>query len=204
MAPDYTLPASEEILQRVAVRLRERNLEAVVVDDAPGALRAVLERLPEGAEVHSGKSQTLEEAGILQEVRDSGRYDFLRAHLLKMDRKTQAGEMRRMSAAPDYMLGSVHAITEDGVVVAVSATGSQLGPIASGAGRVILVVGSQKIVPDLDTAFRRVREHVMPWEDARLRASAGIGTTLSKILLLEREFRPGRTTIVLVRTPIGI
>ena len=107
-----------------------------------------------------------------------------------MDRKTQADEMRRMSAAPDYMLGSAHAITEDGVVVAVSATGSQLGPLASGAGRVILVVGSQKIVPDLDTAFRRVREHLMPWEDARLRASAGIGTTLGKILLLEREFRP--------------
>ena len=69
MPPDYTLPASEETLQRVAVRLRERNLEAAVVDDAPGALRAVLERLPAGAEVHSGKSQTLEDAGILQEVR---------------------------------------------------------------------------------------------------------------------------------------
>jgi L-lactate utilization protein LutC len=204
MPPDFTLAAPEETLQRVAARLRERNIEAVVVDDAQGARLAVLERLPEGAEVHSGKSQTLEDAGILQEVRDSGRYDFLRTHLLKMDRQTQAGEMRKMSAAPDYMLGSAHAITEDGVVVVVSATGSQLGPLAYGAGKVILVVGSQKIVPDLAAADRRIREHVMPWEDARLRATAGIGTTLGKTLVIEREFRPGRTTVVLVRTPIGI
>jgi L-lactate utilization protein LutC len=204
MPQDFTSPASEETLHRVAARLRERNLEAVVVDGADEARRAVLERLPEGAEVHSGKSQTLEDAGILQEIRDSGRFDFLRARLSQMDRKTQADEMRKLSAAPDFMLGSAHALTEDGVLVVVSATGSQLGPLAFGAGKVILVVGSQKIVPDLDTAFRRIHEHVMPWEDTRLRAAAGIGTTLAKVLLIEREFSPGRTTVVLVRQPIGI
>jgi hypothetical protein len=204
MPQDFTTPAPEETLQRVAARLRDRNLEAVVVDGPDEARLTVLGMLPEAAEVHSGKSQTLEDAGILQEVRDSGRYHFLRSRLSRMDRKTQADEMRKIAAAPDFMLGSVHALTEDGMLVIVSATGSQLGPLAFGAGKVILVVGSQKIVPDLDTAFRRVHEHVMPWEDARLRAAAGIGTTLGKVLLLEREFSPGRTTVVLVRKPIGI
>jgi hypothetical protein len=204
MPQDFTTPAPEETMQRVAARLRDRNLEAVVVDGPDEARLTVLGMLPEAAEVHSGKSQTLEDAGILQEVRDSGRYHFLRSRLSRMDRKTQADEMRKIAAAPDFMLGSVHALTEDGMLVIVSATGSQLGPLAFGAGKVILVVGSQKIVPDLDTAFRRVHEHVMPWEDARLRAAAGIGTTLGKVLLLEREFSPGRTTVVLVRKPIGI
>jgi hypothetical protein len=204
MPQDFTTPAPEETLQRVAARLRDRNLEAVVVDGPDEARLTVLGMLPEAAEVHSGKSQTLEDAGILQEVRDSGRYHFLRSRLSRMDRKTQADEMRKIAAAPDFMLGSVHALTEDGMLVIVSATGSQLGPLAFGAGKVILVVGSQKIVPDLDTAFRRIHEHVMPWEDARLRAAAGIGTTLGKVLLLEREFSPGRTTVVLVRKPIGI
>jgi hypothetical protein len=204
MPQDFTTPAPEETLQRVAARLRDRNLEAVVVDGPDEAQLTVLGMLPEAAEVHSGKSQTLEDAGILREIRDSGRYHFLRSRLSRMDRKTQADEMRKIAAAPDFMLGSVHALTEDGVLVIVSATGSQLGPLAFGAGKVILVVGSQKIVPDLDTAFRRIHEHVMPWEDARLRAAAGIGTTLGKVLLLEREFSPGRTTVVLVRKPIGI
>jgi hypothetical protein len=74
----------------------------------------VLERIPEGAEVHSGKSKTLEDAGIFAELRDSGRYDFLRARLLEMDRATQAREMRKLIGAPDFMLGSVAAITRMG------------------------------------------------------------------------------------------
>jgi hypothetical protein len=85
-----------------------------------------------------------------------------------------------------------------------SASGSQIGPIASGAGKLILVIGSQKVVPDLDSALRRIREHVQPYEDARLREQMGIGTKLTRVLIIESDFRPGRTTIVLVRNPIGV
>lgn len=201
---DFTTPASEATLQRTATALRERNFEVLVVDDASEARQVVLEHLPEGAEVHSGKSKTLEDAGIYQELQDSGRYDFLRNRYLKMNRETQAREIRKLSSAPDYMLGSPQALTEDGVLVAVSATGSQLGPYASGAGKVILVVGSQKIVPDLDTAVRRIREYVLPWEDARVRETLGVGTALAKVLLIEREWSSDRTTVVLVRGSIGI
>ena len=74
-----------------------------------------------------------------------------------MDRETQAREIRKLIASPDFMLGSVNAITEDGVLVVASATASQC-PYANTAGKVILVVGSQKIVPDLDAALRRIRE----------------------------------------------
>jgi hypothetical protein len=102
------------------------------------------------------------------------------------------------------MLGSAHAVTEAGQIVITSASGSQIGPIASGAGRLVLVIGSQKIVPDLDSAFRRIQDHVFPWEDARLREAMGIGTKITRTLILERDFVPGRTTVVLVRDPIGI
>jgi hypothetical protein len=201
---DFTVPASEGTLQKVAERLRERNLTVVVVDGADEARRVVLERIPEGAEVHSGKSKTLEDAGIFGELQGSGRYEFLRSHLMEMDRQTQARERRKLAAAPDYMLGSVGAVTEDGVMVAASATGSQLGPYVSGARKLILVVGSQKIVTDLDAALRRIREHVLPWEDARVRETLGVGTVLAKVLLIEREWLPDRTTVVLVRAPVGV
>ena len=129
----------------------------------------MLERLPKGAEVHSGKSKTLQDAGILDAIHDPSQYDALRHRFLKMDRQTQAREIRKLIAAPDFMLGSVNAVTEDGVLVAASATASQLGPYANTAGKVILVVGSQKIVPNLETALRRIREYVLPWEDAQVR-----------------------------------
>jgi L-lactate utilization protein LutC len=77
-----------------------------------------------------------------------------------MDRATQADEIRRLTASPDVMLGGVHAVTETGSLVAASATGSQLGSYVSSAGKVILVVGTQKIVPDLKDALRRIDEYV--------------------------------------------
>jgi hypothetical protein len=66
------------------------------------------------------------------------------------------------------------------------------------------VIGSQKVVPDRETALHRIRERVMSWEDARLRETMGIGTKLTRVLIIEQDFMPGRTTIVLVRPPIGV
>jgi hypothetical protein len=201
---EFAKPASEATLTAVADRLRERNFEVVIVDSAADAKAAALKLIPEGAEVHSGKSKTLEDTGIFQELMESGRYDFIRQRTMKMDRRTQMREITKLSATPEYMLGSVGALTEAGQLVAASATGSQLGPYASGAGKLILVIGSQKIVPDLDAALRRLTEHVQPWEDARLREQIGVGTKLARILIIERDFYPGRTTVILTREPVGV
>jgi hypothetical protein len=203
MTTDFAEPASEAMLQTVAERLRERNFETVIVANGAEAKAAVMERIPEGVEIHSGKSKTLEDIGVFAELMASDRYDFVRKRTSKMDRKTQAREIRKLGASPDVMLGSVQALTEAGQLVVASASGSQIGPYASGAGTLILVVGSQKIVPDLDTALRRITEYVQPYEDARLREQMGIGTKLTRILILARDFNPGRTTVVLVREPVG-
>jgi len=200
----FTTPASEEALQRVAARLRERNIEAILVDNGEDARKIVQERIPRGAEIHSGKSKTLQEAGITDLVQDPNEYDALRPRYLKMDRKTQGREIRKLIAAPDFMLGSVNAVTEDGILVVVSATGSQLGPYATAAGKVILVVGSQKVMPDLETALRRMREYVLPWEDAQVRQVLPAGSFVGKIMIIEREWVIGRMTVILVRKPIGI
>ena len=203
-AVDFAAPASEAQLEALADKLRARNFEAVIVQDGAEAKAEVLKRIPEGAQVHSGKSKTLEDAGLFKEFMDNEQYDFIRRRTLTMDRNTQRDEIRKAGAAPDVMVNSVHAITEEGQIVVTSASGSQIGPIASGAGRLILVIGSQKIVPDLDTAFRRIREHVFPYEDARLREAMGVGTKITRTLILDQDFMPGRTTIILVREPIGV
>jgi hypothetical protein len=188
----------------VVARLRERNIAGVVVEDGEEARKLVLERIPRGAEVHSAKSKTLQEAGIFDLFQDSEQYDFLRSRYLKMDRQTQAREIRKLVAAPDFMLGSVNAVTEDGLLVVASATASQLGPYANTAGKVIFVVGSQKIVPDLETALQRMRDYVLPWEDAQVRQRVPAGSFVGKILIIEREWVAGRMELILVRKPIGI
>ncbi len=196
--------ATDEQIQRVAEALRAHRIEAIVVDTAEEARTTVLGLIPEGAEVHSGKSRTLDDLGVYQEIVESGRYDALRPRLFTMDRVTQGREMRKMAAAPDVMLGSVAAVTEEGALVAASATGSQLAGYASGAGRLILIVGSQKIVPDLAAALRRIDEVVFPYEDEQVVARLNVHTILEKVLIIYGEWTAGRTTVVLVREPVGV
>jgi Uncharacterised ACR, YkgG family COG1556. len=200
----YMEQASDTKIEQVAEKIRERNIEVVIVKNGEEARQIVLERIPAGAEVHTGKSKTLKDAGIFDALQEPEKYDWLRTKFMKMDRKTQGREIRKLIAAPDFMLGSVQALTEDGILVISSATASQIGPYANTAGKVILVVGSQKIVPDLETAFQRMREHVQPWEEAQTRAASNMGTFVGKILIIEREWIKERTTVILVREPIGI
>ena len=182
----------------------ERNIEAIVVPGASQAYDAVLHRLPAGAEVHAGKSKTLLDIGVTPVLAEEGRYTYLRNIYLKMDRTTQMREIRKLISAPDFMLGSVSAVTQDGILVAASATASQLGPYAAGGGKVILVVGSQKIVANLDAALQRIREYVLPWEDAQVRSAVPTGSFVGKILMIEREWIAGRIEVILVRQPVGI
>jgi YkgG family uncharacterized protein len=200
---EFAAPASAGALDALAARLRERNFEPVIVDDAAAARAAVMERLPEGAEVHAAKSKTLEDIGVFKELMESDRHDFLRKKYFKMDRTTQAREMRKLVAAPDIMLGSVNAVTEAGQLLEASATGGQMGPYSASSGKLILVVGSQKIVRNLDAALQRIKEYVMPYENARLREQMGVDTKLARILILEQDFMPGHTTVILVREPVG-
>ena len=196
--------ASPEVLDQVAKRLNDRNMEAIVVADATRAREVVFERIPAGAEVHAGKSKSLLDIGVTAELAVEGRYNYLRNVYMKMDRQTQMREIRKLIAAPDFMLGSVSALTQDGILVVASATASQLGPYSAGGGKVILVVGSQKIVPDLGSAFARIREYVLPWENSQVRAALGTDSFVGKILIIEREWVAGRITVVLVRQPVGI
>lgn len=73
---------------------------------------------------------------------------------------------------------------------------------AWGAFQVILVVGAQKLVPDLDTARQRVNQHSLKLEDARAQAAYGQHSYIGKILEIHQEL-PGRIHIVLIRQPVG-
>src|SRR3989442_12419969 len=153
-AVEFAEPASEASLEALVERLRTRNFEVVIVDDGAAAKAEVLSRVPEGSQVHSGKSKTLEDAGIFDEFMDNENYDFIRRRTMKMDRNTQRDEMRKAGAAPDIMVNSAHAVTEAGQGGMTSPTGSQIGPIASGGGHRRRCRGPRKGGPHPAQAFR--------------------------------------------------
>jgi LUD domain len=195
--------ADQARVDRTAAALEANGIGVLRAADAAEAKRIVLGLLPDGSQVHHGASQSLEVAGIIEELERSDRYELLRPRIWSMDRQTQADEIRRLSAAPDVMLGSVHAVTETGALLAASMSGSQLGPYVSGAGRVILVVGTQKIVSDLEEGLLRIDEYAFRLEDARAQAAYGVHSAVNKVLIVNREITPGRITVVLVDEVLG-
>jgi hypothetical protein len=199
---EFERPPDRDQLERTASALERRGFLVRIADSGEEARRLVLGAIPEGAEVHIALSETVRELGITAEIEESGRYDSVRSRLKALDRATQAREMRKLGAAPDYIVGSAHAITDDGEIVVGSGSGSQLGAYAYSGGHVILVVGHQKLVRDLDQALRRVREYSLPREYLRMQGLGHPGSLLAKTLIIHHE-PSGRITVILVPETLG-
>jgi hypothetical protein len=200
----YSLAASEEVIQRTAESLRRNGFEVYIVD-APQDTRKLVENLlPPDKSVFTALSQTVKLSGLDDVINGpESKFISLRKEIGKLDRATHFREQVKLGAAPDVVVGSVHAITETGQVLIASGTGSQLAPYAAGAERVFWIVGSQKLVRDFNDAMWRLEMYAYPMEDARMHETMNLPSGLAKILIVNREIFPGRTTIVIVRETIG-
>src|SRR2546430_8741751 len=163
--------ADDVRVRRTMAALEANGMTVLRASDAATAKRIVLDLIPDASPVHQGASQTLDVLGITHEIEKSGRYAALRPRIWSMDRETEANEIRRLGAAPDVMLGSVHAVTETGSLLPASISGSQLGPYVSGAGRVIFVIGTQRIVHDAEEGLMRINEYANRLHDDPAHAS---------------------------------
>src|SRR5262245_13653577 len=197
--------ASDATIEQTADALRAKGYAVHVVETGDEARDLVVGLLPEGAEVGQGASTTLEAIGLTHEIEESGRFDPVRARTRSMDRSTAEGlrAMRKLGVGPAWYVNSGHALTVDGTIFVASNTGSQLAPLSFGAGNVIWVFGSQKLVPDLETGLRRLETHTLPLENDRMQGIYGIDSEIKKLLIIHKESRPERFTVVLIKEPVG-
>lgn len=198
----FTTVADDRTLADTTVALEEHGFSVDIVDSLDASRDAVLSRIPRGASVMTNTSLTLGESGIAEAINNSGDYDSARNRMMALDFATQARDMKAIVGQADYALGSVHAITREGVLVVASASGSQLASYAWGAANVIFIVGAQKLVPDLNAARERIFDYSLKLEDARALAAYGMNSRVGKILEIDQE-DPGRIHVVLIRQSIG-
>jgi len=163
--------------------------------------------IPLGAEVLTAASITVDEIGLGAELNDSGKYDSIKKKTFAMDRTTQAREIRKLTVGPDFVVGSVHALTEEGTALIGSMTGSQLPAYTFGAGTVIWVVGANKIVKDMAAAHRRLNEHVIDLESKRAAKAYGLPDTFrsfaGKLVEFHKDVNPSRIKVILVNEALG-
>ena len=194
--------ASDEQVARTAQALEAKGFHTIVFEAGEQAHAAIQEMIPPGAQVYNPPSRTLEQIGLAAKIENSTSFRPLRALIRSLDRATQSRQIRQLAGSPEVIIGSVHAITEQGQVMVASASGSQLGAAAFGADKVIWVAGTQKLVRDINEGFRRIREYSYPLEDERARRAYGQPSAVNKVLIVNGE-QPGRITIVLIKQNLG-
>lgn len=201
---DWSALASGESIAKVETSLKNEGIDVVVAENGEAAKLKVLEMIPKGAEVMAMSSKTLEETGITKELNESGNFDSVKAKLMKMDRATQGREMQKLGASPEWAIGSVHAVSEDGHVFIASNTGSQLGAYMYASPHIVWIAGTQKIVKNWDEGVKRVYEYCLPKESERLKKVFGVESSVGKLLVVNKEIKPGRITMILVKEKMGV
>lgn len=201
---DWDRIPDQPTIDRTIAGLRERNFNPVFVPDRTAALNRLKQVIPAVAEVMTGSSTTLEEIGFIAYlVSNQHPWRNWKDRIFAEKDTTRQMDLRRLSTTAEYFLGSVQSVTEAGQVLGTDASGSRQGGYVYGAKYVIWVVGVNKMVSDLDMAFRRLREHCVPLEDARMKRAGFRGTFIGKMVVYEREGIPDRITTILVGEKLG-
>lgn len=197
--------ASKEVIDKTIESLKINGIDAQFVESGEEAKKLVLNLIPEGSEVMTMSSVTLDTIGLSEEInKTDSKFKPVRDKLYSLDPETQKQEKKKLGGVPQYALGSIHALTREGDVLIASNTGSQLGAYVYGALKVIWVVGAQKIVQDTDEALKRIYEYVLPLESERARKAYGAaGSNVSKLLIVNKEIDKGRIFLILVNEVLG-
>ena len=202
---DYTKIAEDEVIAKTVDALKARNIHAVVVDTKEDALLEIKKLITNGASVMNGSSTTLNEIGFVDYLKEGKHgWDNVHADIVNEKDKAKQARLRKESVLADYFLGSVHAITEAGQLMIASASGSQIPSYAFTSDNVIWVASANKIVPDREAGFKRIEDYVFPLENKRMQGVGYPGSTIARVLIIEREIMPNRhLTIILVKEKLG-
>lgn len=156
----------EKQVERTIQALIKNNFEALYVSDSKAALEEVMKRIPEGTKVGVGGSVTLTQIGLLDALKNRKIELIWPFQQAKSDEERL--ELIRKSFSADIFLSSTNAVTEDGRLFNVDASGNRVGAMFIGPKKTIVVCGVNKIVKDLEAAEKRLKEWAAPQNAKRL------------------------------------
>lgn len=201
----FSMLATTALITKATTALSSHGITVHVTDDPDQTRKLVHSLIPKGSEVMTATSTTLNQLGLTDVLNDSGTYNSVKSQLSKLDRNTDGLVMQKLGAGPDYIVGSVHAVTEDGKVIIASGSGSQLPAYTYGASHVIWVVSTKKIVKNLEEGLARIYEHVLPQEDKRMKSVYGpdASSNVNKLFILNNELNKSRINLIFVKGDLG-
>ncbi len=198
--------------EKVVQALNKRNMEAYYVQSKEEALEKALELIPEGSSISWGGSMSISEIGLKEAV-CQGNYKVCNRDKAANAEERNAIELQAYQC--DYFLTSSNAVTEDGFLVNIDGHANRISAIAHGPEHVLMIVGMNKIVKDVDSAIGRARNEASPINAQRF----GLNTPCCKtgacfdckspeticcqMLITRYSKEPGRIKVILVNDSLG-
>jgi hypothetical protein len=203
----------EKRVLRTIENLEKNNMKGHFVQDEKEAVNKIDQLIKEGDMVSTGGSMTLFETGVIDFLRN-GKYNFLDRYkegLTPEDIK----DIYIKSFAADAYFTSSNAITEEGELYNVDGRGNRVAAMIYGPDKVIVVVGVNKIVRDLDEAIMRNREWAAPANAKRLNRKtpcSEVGYCMdcsskdricSEYVTIKRQMDSDRIHVIIVNKELG-
>jgi len=156
----------EEKAKKAVEKLKAHEFKAIYVETREGAVQEIWKYITPKLRIGIGGSLTIRELGILEKLEEQGNtvYNHWKPGLSKEN----VLEIRKFQMTSDLFLSSVNAITLNGELVNIDGIGNRVNSINFGPGKVILVVGYNKIVDDVQEAIHRIKNFAAPLNARRL------------------------------------
>jgi len=202
---------AEEIIKN----LKKRNMDGVYFEKTEQAVASILMEIPDGVLVGLGGSESIIESGLVDALR--------KRNIRLLDRykegvsKEEVWEMRRKGLSADIYVSSSNAVTMDGKIVNMDGIGNRVAAMVFGPGKVILLVGANKIVKTVEDAVARIKNYVAPRNALRVNIATPCSKKgfcqephcmpphriCSQLVILESSMFLGRIRLFLVGEELG-
>jgi L-lactate utilization protein LutB len=166
----------EKLAQHLIKALTKRRLEASFAPTAAQARDEILAMIPAGATVSRGGSMSVVEMGLWEALSHKPGVEVIDPFQPGLAPEV-AQDRRRQSLLADFYLTGTNALTMDGKLVNLDGMGNRVAAICFGPKKVILVVGLNKVAPDLESAMARVKHHAAPINCIRLKRATPCAET---------------------------
>jgi L-lactate utilization protein LutB len=204
-------------LAHVKKALEGNDFEVFLAENIDEARRIVLEEILPKLEVKKisrADSLTFEATGLHEEFRDDARFDVIDPFQEDLE-DDEAYELGRQALYSDLFFTGTNAVTETGTLVNLDGWGNRVAGIAFGPKHVVLMIGRNKIVRDLDEAMHRVKNYAAPINALRWEYKTPCTTTsycelckspgriCSTWSITEKSFPKGRVKVILINADLG-
>ena len=200
---------NELLAQKVIKGLESRNMSGYYASDREEAKKLALSLIPEGSLITMGGGQSVWDIGLPQALKE-GNYNFLDRNLVEDKRAAML-----LAYDADVFLASANAITEDGIMVNIDGNANRVSALAFGPKKLVLIVGMNKVCPDVDAAMKRARNVAAPINAQRFGLSTPCAKTGScmnckspdticcQFLVTRYSRHTGRIHVILVNDNLG-